>query len=32
MTQKIGNALGIFAMTTLTILVGVVIYITIFEG
>ena len=32
MIQKIGNAIGIFAMTALTILTGVAIYITIVFG
>jgi hypothetical protein len=32
MAQKIGNAMGIFAITTLPVLTGVAIYITIVFG
>ena len=32
MAQKIGNVIGIFAITTLPVLMGVAIYITIVFG
>jgi hypothetical protein len=32
MAQKIGNVIGIFAITTLPVLTGVAIYITIVFG